>query len=50
MAGLGWIYLKLNGNINTFDAGGLSTNRPDPGSSKGENVLVIGSDPRTAPA
>ncbi|MGW2911843.1 LCP family protein [Streptomyces asoensis] len=46
-AGLGWIYLRLNGAIDTFDAGGLSTDRPDAGSSKGENVLVIGSDART---
>ncbi|MER6124348.1 LCP family protein [Streptomyces sp. NPDC001795] len=46
-AGAGWIYLRLNGNINTFDAGGLSDNRPAAGSSKGENVLVIGSDART---
>lgn len=46
-AGLGWIYFSLNGDIDTFDAGGLSTDRPDAGSSKGENVLVIGSDART---
>ncbi|WP_416223406.1 LCP family protein [Streptomyces hygroscopicus] len=46
VAGAGWIYLQLNGNINTFDAGGLSDNRPA-GSSNGENVLVIGSDART---
>ncbi|MFJ3659149.1 LCP family protein [Streptomyces sp. NPDC090119] len=45
-AGAGWVYLKLNGNIQTFDAGGLSDNRPA-GSSKGENVLLIGSDART---
>ncbi|MFD8214968.1 LCP family protein [Streptomyces sp. NPDC059697] len=45
-AGLGWIYLKLNGNIDTFGADGLSKNRPA-GSTKGENVLVIGSDART---
>ncbi|MBV1948000.1 LCP family protein [Streptomyces sp. BV129] len=45
-AGVGWVYLKLNGNIQTFDSGGLSDNRPA-GSSKGENVLVIGSDART---
>lgn len=45
-AGLGWIYLRLNGSIHTFDAGGLSKNRPDAASSKGENVLVIGSDSR----
>ncbi|MGW3954107.1 LCP family protein [Streptomyces sp. NPDC004752] len=46
-AGLGWIYLKLNGDINTFDAGGLSKDRPDAAASKGQNVLVIGSDART---
>ncbi|MGW5605892.1 LCP family protein [Streptomyces sp. NPDC003753] len=46
-AGLGWIYLKLNGDIDTFDAGGLSKNRPEAGASKGENVLVIGTDART---
>ncbi|MFE3827703.1 LCP family protein [Streptomyces sp. NPDC059092] len=45
-AGIGWIYLKLSGNINTFSAGGLSDNRPV-GTSKGQNVLVIGSDART---
>ncbi|EST36665.1 hypothetical protein M878_00795 [Streptomyces roseochromogenus subsp. oscitans DS 12.976] len=44
VAGLGWIYLKLNGDIDTFDGDGLSKNRPH--SSKGENVLVIGSDAR----
>ncbi|KOV58836.1 LCP family protein [Streptomyces sp. MMG1121] len=46
LAGLGWIYLQLNGDIHTFDAGGLSKNRPDADSSKGQNVLVIGSDAR----
>ncbi|MGX4691134.1 LCP family protein [Streptomyces sp. JNUCC 63] len=45
-AGLGWIYLKLNGSIDAFDGDGLSRNRPDAGSSKGKNVLVIGSDAR----
>ncbi|MER7974590.1 LCP family protein [Streptomyces sp. NPDC096080] len=45
-AGAGWLYLKLNGNISTFDSDGLSDDRPD-GTSKGENVLVIGSDART---
>ncbi|MEU3984831.1 LCP family protein [Streptomyces sp. NPDC026672] len=44
--GLGWIYLKLSGGINTFDGDGLSKNRPDAAASKGENVLVIGSDAR----
>ncbi|MFE6489124.1 LCP family protein [Streptomyces sp. NPDC057757] len=47
VAGLGWIYFELNGNIDTFDADGLSKNRPDAASSEGENVLVIGSDART---
>ncbi|MFC4330111.1 LCP family protein [Streptomyces andamanensis] len=46
-AGAGWIYLKLNGDIKTFDGSGLATDRPDAGSSEGENVLVIGSDART---
>ncbi|MEU3375573.1 LCP family protein [Streptomyces caelestis] len=46
-AGAGWLYLKLDGDISTFDSGGLSDDRPGAGSSKGENVLVIGSDTRT---
>ncbi|WP_055545698.1 LCP family protein [Streptomyces sp. NBRC 110028] len=46
-AGLGWLYLKLNGDIDVFDGDGLSKNRPEAGSSKGTNVLVIGSDART---
>ncbi|AWL39252.1 MULTISPECIES: LCP family protein [unclassified Streptomyces] len=45
--GLGWVYLKLNGDIDTFDGEGLSKNRPESGTSKGANVLVIGSDART---
>lgn len=45
--GLGWVYLKLNGDIDTFDGEGLSKNRPGSGTSKGANVLVIGSDART---
>lgn len=45
-AGAGWVYLKLDGDIKTFDSGGLSDDRPAAGSSKGENVLVIGSDAR----
>ncbi|KNB51901.1 LCP family protein [Streptomyces caatingaensis] len=40
----GWAVLELNGNISTFDSGGLSRNRP--GSAAGQNVLVIGSDSR----
>ncbi|MFF7733366.1 LCP family protein [Streptomyces sp. NPDC007984] len=45
--GAGWLYLRLDGDISTFDSGGLSDNRPDAAASKGENVLVIGSDTRT---
>ncbi|MGW2345192.1 LCP family protein [Streptomyces sp. NPDC001661] len=45
--GAGWLYLKLNGNIDTFGSDGLSRNRPDADASKGENVLVIGTDART---
>ncbi|MFD8571541.1 LCP family protein [Streptomyces sp. NPDC059639] len=46
-AGAGWLYLRLNGNIDTFSADGVSKNRPDADASKGENVLVIGTDART---
>ncbi|MGW5863037.1 LCP family protein [Streptomyces sp. NPDC055239] len=46
-AGAGWVYFRLNGNIDTFAADGVSGDRPDADDSKGENVLVIGSDART---
>ncbi|MFJ2271549.1 LCP family protein [Streptomyces sp. NPDC087849] len=46
VAGVGWVYLELNGGIDTFSADGISGDRP-PGSSKGQNVLVIGSDSRS---
>nr|WP_258528074.1 LCP family protein [Streptomyces sp. NBRC 110611] len=42
----GWIYLKLHGAIAAFGADGISDSRPA-ASSKGQNVLVIGSDGRT---
>ncbi|MER5953695.1 LCP family protein [Streptomyces sp. NPDC001893] len=45
--GAGWVYLKLGGDINTFSSDGISGDRPDADASKGENVLVIGSDART---
>ncbi|MGI5467213.1 LCP family protein [Streptomyces sp. CA-132043] len=45
-AGVGWLYIELGGDISAFDADGLSSDRPD-ASSKGQNVLVIGSDART---
>ncbi|MEU5952946.1 LCP family protein [Streptomyces sp. NPDC047525] len=47
-AGAGWAYFRLSGNIDTFAADGVSGDRPDADASKGENVLVIGSDARTA--
>ncbi|MFD3573774.1 LCP family protein [Streptomyces sp. NPDC058644] len=47
-AGAGWVYVRLSGNIDTFAADGVSGDRPDADTSKGENVLVIGSDARTA--
>ncbi|MFF4157573.1 LCP family protein [Streptomyces sp. NPDC001678] len=45
-AGAGWVYLRLDGNISTFDADGLSKDRPGAGVA-GQNVLVIGSDSRS---
>ncbi|MEU8700041.1 LCP family protein [Streptomyces sp. NPDC048680] len=45
-AGAGWAYFKLSGTIDTFGADGISDNRPA-ATSKGQNVLVIGSDART---
>ncbi|THA68723.1 LytR family transcriptional regulator [Streptomyces sp. A0958] len=46
VAGVGWGYLKLTGNIDTFSADGISGDRP-PGTAGGQNVLVIGSDTRS---
>ncbi|MCX4530301.1 LCP family protein [Streptomyces sp. NBC_00841] len=46
VAGVGWGYLKLTGQIDTFGADGISGDRP-PASSNGQNVLVIGSDTRS---
>ncbi|MCX2185313.1 LCP family protein [Streptomyces sp. SKN60] len=46
VSGVGWIYLELGGDIDTFGADGLSDNRPA-ASAHGQNVLVIGSDART---
>ncbi|WP_457033978.1 LCP family protein [Kitasatospora sp. P5_F3] len=47
----GAIYLKLNGNISTFDSDGLSSDRPDAAAPDANgntpiNVLLIGSDSR----
>ncbi|MGK5637490.1 LCP family protein [Streptomyces sp. URMC 126] len=46
LAGGVWFYCRLDGNIDSFDAGGLSKNRPS-GGEGGRNVLVIGSDSRS---
>ncbi|MGW6099139.1 LCP family protein [Streptomyces sp. NPDC055157] len=46
VAGVGWGYLKLTGQIDTFSVDGISGDRP-PSSSNGQNVLVIGSDSRS---
>ncbi|MFG3284146.1 LCP family protein [Streptomyces sp. NPDC048111] len=46
VAGGGWIYLKLNGDIKTFDDGGISADRPA-ATTNGSNVLIIGSDTRS---
>ncbi|MGW9523532.1 LCP family protein [Streptomyces diastaticus] len=45
-AGVGWAFLRLNGNIDTFGADGLSDHRPS-SAALGQNVLVIGSDSRS---
>ncbi|MFJ4635316.1 LCP family protein [Streptomyces hygroscopicus] len=45
-AGAVWVYLQLNANISTFDADGVSGDRPEDFSG-GQNVLIIGSDART---
>lgn len=46
VAGAGWLYVRLDGNITTFGSDGLSRERPAAGTG-GRNVLVIGSDART---
>lgn len=48
----GYIYLKLNANITTFDSAGISKDRPpaakaDANGDKAVNVLLIGSDTRS---
>lgn len=52
VAAAGAVYLKLNSNISTFDAAGLSKNRPaaaqaDANGDKPVNILLIGSDTRS---
>ncbi|WP_405746914.1 LCP family protein [Streptomyces sp. NBC_01525] len=45
-AGAGWLYYRLDGNITTFGADGVSRDRPT-AHTGGSNVLVIGSDSRS---
>lgn len=51
-AGAGaWFYERLNGNLNVFDGGGLSSDRPSVGSpsaggGRPVNILLLGSDSR----
>ncbi|MFD7338412.1 LCP family protein [Streptomyces violascens] len=44
-AGVGWAYMRLDGNIDTFNADGISGDRP-PATTQGTNLLVIGTDAR----
>jgi LCP family protein required for cell wall assembly len=51
----GYVYAKLDGNLSTFDAGGLSHNRPAEAAANAqgqrpENILLIGSDSRSGSA
>ncbi|WP_435133621.1 LCP family protein [Actinacidiphila sp. bgisy144] len=51
VGGAGAIYLKLDANISTFDAAGLSKDRPgaeqaDADGDTAQNILLIGSDTR----
>ncbi|MFI5754897.1 LCP family protein [Streptomyces sp. NPDC051569] len=46
IAAAGAVYLKLNGNIDTFDGKGLSPQRPKATVGAAQNILLIGSDTR----
>ncbi|MFB6783005.1 LCP family protein [Streptomyces sp. NPDC056352] len=43
----GAVYLRLSGNINTFDGKGLSHHRPQETPGDAQNILLIGSDSRS---
>ncbi|RZB16650.1 LytR family transcriptional regulator [Streptomyces sp. F001] len=46
--GLGYVYFKLNGNINSVDIDhALGTDRPEKADNGSENILVLGSDTRS---
>ncbi|WP_127354597.1 LCP family protein [Actinacidiphila soli] len=47
VAATGTVYLRLSGNINTFDGQGLSHHRPQQTPGNAQNVLLIGSDSRS---
>jgi LCP family protein required for cell wall assembly len=45
--GVGYVYFKLNGNLNSVDINqALGTDRPDKADNGSENILVLGSDTR----
>ncbi|AWK09702.1 LytR family transcriptional regulator [Streptomyces spongiicola] len=48
LAAAGWVYLRLDGDIDTFGADGIAHHRPEQGPSEAMNVLVIGSDARVS--
>ncbi|MFI9820905.1 LCP family protein [Streptomyces sp. NPDC052013] len=46
--GIGYLYFKLNGNINSVDIDqALGTDRPEKADNGSENILVLGSDTRS---
>ncbi|KIF78957.1 transcriptional regulator [Streptomyces sp. 150FB] len=47
VASVGAVYLRLNGNIDTFDGKGLSRQRPKDTPGDAQNILLIGSDSRS---
>ncbi|MFJ4923512.1 LCP family protein [Streptomyces sp. NPDC088725] len=46
VAAVGALYLRLSGNIDTFDGKGLSHQRPEGSAGDAQNILLIGSDSR----
>jgi LCP family protein required for cell wall assembly len=47
-AGLGYVYVELNGNIHSVDIDqALGTDRPEKADNGSENILVLGSDTRS---
>ncbi|GAB2827312.1 LCP family protein [Streptomyces chlorus] len=47
-AGVGYVYVRLNGNLTSIDIGRLlGTDRPEKAGNGSENILVLGSDTRS---